>query len=329
MKVIDIAQRSPEWFAWRKGGVTASEAASILGCGEKTWWRLWAEKTGLAEPEDLSRNPHVQRGITLEPAARAALEEQIGDILLPVCVESACGLFRASLDGITSAGLPTELKCPSEGVFQDVIDNGLASEAARMYIPQVQHQMLVTEAPSAWLAFFFEGKLKAFEVERDQAIIDQLIEAGRRFWGHIQSGQPPDLDPARDIFVPSGETLSPWLSAAAAWLSGDAQQAALEAQLAAVKKKKDSAQAILVGLMGEFLVAEGYGVRVSRFLQKGSVDYPALLQEVLPGVAAETLDKFRRASSQRVRMTATGGAVAQKEESVDQKPEHESTDFWF
>lgn len=329
MKVVDVAQRSPEWFAWRKGGITASEAAVILGSGGKTWWRLWAEKTGLAEPEDLSRNPHVQRGITLEPAARAALEEQLGDILLPVCVESDCGLFRASLDGITADGRPTELKCPSEGVFQDVIDNGLASEAVRRYLPQVQHQMLVTEASSAWLGFFFEGTIKAFEIERDQGTIDQLVEAGRRFWDHMQTGKQPDLDPARDIFVPSGETLSPWLSAAAAWLSGDAQQAALEAQLAAVKKKKDQAQGLLVGLMGEFLLADGYGVRVSRYLQKGAVDYPALLKELLPDLSAQALDEFRKAPGQRVRLTATGGAVTQAQENVDQKPEHESTDFWF
>ena len=31
MKIIDVAQRSPEWLRWRSGGVTASEAAVVVG----------------------------------------------------------------------------------------------------------------------------------------------------------------------------------------------------------------------------------------------------------------------------------------------------------
>lgn len=328
MKIVNIAQRTPEWFAWRKGGITASNAAVILGAGDKTWWRLWAEKVGLAEPEDLSRNPHVQRGITLEPAARAALEDHIGDILLPVCVESDCGMFRASLDGITAQGIPTELKCPSEGVFQDASDNGVGSEAVAMYIPQVQHQMLVAGAPSAWLAFFFEGQLQTFEIARDQAMIDRLVENGRRFWEHVENNKPPELDPARDVFVPSGDLTTEWLSAAAAWRAADAQQAALEAQLEGVKKKKELSQKILVNLMGDFLVGEGYGVRVARYLQKGALDYQAILKELLPDTPAQTLEGFRKPASPRVRTTASGAASAPPEvEETSQEPE--TPGFWF
>ncbi len=328
MKIANIAQRSPEWFAWRKGGITASDAAVILGSGDKTWWRLWAEKVGLAEPEDLSRNPHVQRGIALEPAARAALEAHIGDILLPVCVESDCGMFRASLDGITAQGIPTELKCPSEGVFQDASHNGVGSGAVARYVPQVQHQMLVAGASSAWLAFFFEGQLKAFEIDRDQAMIDRLIENGQRFWEHVETGKSPELDPGRDVFTPSGDLATKWLSAAAAWRAGDAQQAALEAQLEGVKKKKDLAQKILVDLMGEFLVGDGYGVRVTRYLQKGALDYQAILKELLPDTPAQALEGFRKPASPRVRTTASGAASALPEvEETNQEPE--TPGFWF
>ena len=60
MKVINLPQRSPEWLRWRTGGMSASEASVLLGISPyKTLWRLWAEKTGRAKEEDISRNPHV------------------------------------------------------------------------------------------------------------------------------------------------------------------------------------------------------------------------------------------------------------------------------
>jgi hypothetical protein len=188
--------------------------------------------------------------------------------------------------------------------------------------------MLVTGASSAWLAFFFEGQLKAFEIARDQAMIDRLIENSRRFWDHVQHGKPPELDPARDVFVPSGDLTPKWLSAAAAWRAGDAQQAALEAQLEGVKKKKDLAQKILVDLMGEFLLGEGYGVKVTRYLQKGALDYQALLKELLPDTPAQTLEGFRKPATPRVRTTASGAASAPPEvEETSQEPE--TPGFWF
>src|SRR5260364_319825 len=73
MKIIDIAQRSNAWHVWRRRGVTASDAAVLLGRSPyKTLWRLWAEKTGIAVEEDVSRNPFVQYGLCNEDSARQA-----------------------------------------------------------------------------------------------------------------------------------------------------------------------------------------------------------------------------------------------------------------
>ncbi len=49
MRITDVIQRTPQWQHWRARGVTASEAAIILGHSPyKTPWRLWAERTGIA-----------------------------------------------------------------------------------------------------------------------------------------------------------------------------------------------------------------------------------------------------------------------------------------
>ena len=122
MKTIDVIQRTPEWERWRAQGVTASEAAIVLGRSPyKTPWRLWAERTGLARAADLSANPHVQRGNALEDAARRAFEERHDTLLLPLCGESEeHPVLRASFDGIADDGAPVELKVPAERTFAEV-----------------------------------------------------------------------------------------------------------------------------------------------------------------------------------------------------------------
>jgi predicted phage-related endonuclease len=63
MNVINVSQRSPEWRLWRSQGVSASEAAIIMGRSpHKTPWRLWAEKTGLVLEQPLDNNPLIRIG---------------------------------------------------------------------------------------------------------------------------------------------------------------------------------------------------------------------------------------------------------------------------
>ena len=127
MKQVNLEQRSKEWSDWRRCGVTASDAAVLLGkkSGQspyKSRWQLWAEKSGFLKEPDLSSNPHAQRGIEDEDDARIRMEEALGDApLLPVCGEwEQNPRLRASFDGITKDGIPVELKAPCEKVYQEV-----------------------------------------------------------------------------------------------------------------------------------------------------------------------------------------------------------------
>jgi hypothetical protein len=56
-------------------------------------------------------------------------------------------------------------------------------------------------------------------------------------------------------------------------------------------------------MMGEFLAAEAAGLKVSRYLQKGTVDYRAALGQLLPQLDADALEAHRRKSAERVRVT--------------------------
>ena len=58
-------QRSPEWFALRKQGITATDVSVIAGLSPyKSPFRLWAEKTGRVEDQPVGEAAH--RGILLE-----------------------------------------------------------------------------------------------------------------------------------------------------------------------------------------------------------------------------------------------------------------------
>ena len=173
MRVIDIPQKTPAWLQWRAGGVSASDAAAVLGRSPyKTPWRLWAERTGLVAPEDLSNNVHVQRGNALEDQARRDFEDRHGTCLLPLCGESReHPTIRASFDGIDDDGCPVELKIPCDAVYQEVMEIREWSRAYQLYWVQLQSQLYVTEAERGWLVFYQRpGVVTEFEIVRQRAI---------------------------------------------------------------------------------------------------------------------------------------------------------------
>lgn len=314
MNVIDVCQRSPEWHAWRAGGVTASEAAVIL-CRSpyKTPWRLWAERTGVAAAEDLSNKPCVQRGIALEDQARQGFEDRHATILLPICAQSdEHPILRASLDGLSDSAEPVELKVPTDRTYQLVASQGENSVAYQLYWVQVQFQILVTDAAQGWLVF---DPCRAgtpaleFAIPRDETFLrNELVPACLEFWKTISSGKAPPQDPQRDLYMPAGDALTQWISAASEYRELADDRHDLEAKLKAIRTKQDDLEGVFLGLMGEYLLAETAGIKVTRYLQNGSVDYSALLKDLAPNLDPSTLDQYRRKPSERVRVTVQSEA---------------------
>jgi putative phage-type endonuclease len=75
--VVETYKTREEWLAARRGGISASEVAAALGVSPfRSQFDLWAEKVGLAEPDDLDSKEYVKWGLRLEePIARAFAEE--------------------------------------------------------------------------------------------------------------------------------------------------------------------------------------------------------------------------------------------------------------
>jgi len=324
MNIIPLTQRTPEWERWRAQGITASEAPVIVGRSPyKSAWQLWAERTGVAKPEDLSANPLVQRGIQREDQVRNAFEERHGTILLPLCVESdAHPVLRCSLDGLNDDGEPVELKVPTDRTYQRLLTEGEEAVAYRIAWVQLQHQLCVTGAARGWLVFdpcLRDKPALEFGIARDEDFLrDELIPACLAFWEAIQTGTAPQRDAARDAFEPTGDALRQWDQVAQQYRALAQQRERLERQLKAVKSDMAEAEGVFVNLLGESRQGEAAGVRVTRYLQVGSVDYAALLKDIAPELDPSVLEQHRRKATERVKVTlqaADGG-----EEPVDPPP---------
>lgn len=66
-EVIKLQHNTPEWLAFRKNGIGASDASAVLGMSNwVTNIELWEEKVGLREPRDLSDSEVVKYGSEAE-----------------------------------------------------------------------------------------------------------------------------------------------------------------------------------------------------------------------------------------------------------------------
>ena len=152
--VITAEQRSPEWFAARCGRATGSRAADLLASiksGEAAARRdykmeLVTERlTGRPADEGGYTNADMQRGVELEPEARAAYEAQTGVLVDQTGFLAHDELMAGcSLDGHVGAfeGL-IEIKCPRPANHFATLRTG--GVPAR-YLPQLTHNLWLTGA---------------------------------------------------------------------------------------------------------------------------------------------------------------------------------------
>src|ERR1700737_4921006 len=90
----------------RRSFVGGSDARIIVGDDEKVLLRLWREKRGEAEPEDLSGNLIVQLGLVTEHLNRHWYERNTGQVLTAVQSRVQHPVVRwmaATLDGVVEA----------------------------------------------------------------------------------------------------------------------------------------------------------------------------------------------------------------------------------
>jgi predicted phage-related endonuclease len=134
--------------------IGGSDARVIMGGDEAALLRLWREKRGEIEPEDLSGNLIVQLGLATEDLNRRWYQANSGRVLTDVqrrIRHPALRWMSATLDGrIEATGAVFEAKFMLPWSFSE-------EAAAEKHMPQLQHNMWVVAARSAVLSVITGG----------------------------------------------------------------------------------------------------------------------------------------------------------------------------
>jgi len=175
----------------RRSFVGGSDARIIMGDDEPGLHRLWREKRGEAEPEDLSGNLIVQLGTVTEELNRRWYERNTGHVVTDVqrrVFHPVKRWMAATLDGkIEATGAVFEAKFMLPWTFSE-------EAAAEKHMAQLQHNMWVTAARTAVLSIITGGgKWVEMTLPADPLYQHLLLTAEKKFWLCVESGETPRL----------------------------------------------------------------------------------------------------------------------------------------
>jgi predicted phage-related endonuclease len=178
-------------LADRRYFIGGSDARTIMGDDQAALERLWREKRGEVEPEDLSTNLIVQLGAVTEALNRSWYERNAGQVLTDVQRHVKHPILRwmaATLDGMVEAtGAVFEAKFMLPWSFSE-------EGAAEKYMPQLQHNMWVTNAKLSVLSIITGGgKWVEISISADPLYQHLLFTAEKKFWRCVENGEPPRL----------------------------------------------------------------------------------------------------------------------------------------
>jgi predicted phage-related endonuclease len=254
----------------RRYFIGGSDPRIIMGEDEAAVLRLWREKRGEMEPEDLSGNLVVQLGVVTEDLNRRWYEANTGQTIADIqkhIRHPALHRMAATLDGrVEASGAVFEAKFMLPWSFS-------GEAAAEKYAPQLQHNMWVVAARSAVLSVITGGgKWVEIKTHADPLYQHLIVTAERKFWRCVESGEPPTLfgvDPPKPR-IEAVRIVD--MTSSNAW----AEFAATFSQTRDAHQEHERAKAELKNLMPEDAQqAFGHGIRAKRS-KSGAVSFALL-----------------------------------------------------
>ena len=195
----EVIQGSEEWFAVRRGKITASRLGDIM---RKTKWgesnykskvrlELAIERLTGKSASSVVMNKAMYDGVEREPDARLLFEAMTGKEV------ALCGSFdhpevvntSASPDGlIRGENAVLEIKCPTHVTHAK---NLLSDTMPKNYEYQVQWQIACTESDYAYFCSYHpdfppELRLKYVRVEKDDKLIAEIENEVREFDAEVE-----------------------------------------------------------------------------------------------------------------------------------------------
>ena len=175
----------------RRSFIGGSDARIIMGDDEARLLRLWREKRGEAEPDDLSQDLIVQLGSITEELNRTWYERNSGNAVEDVQRRVRHPIHKwmcATLDGrVRQTGAVFEAKFMLPWNFSE-------EGAAEKHMAQLQHNMWVIASRTAVLSIITGGgKWVEVVVRADPLYQHLLLTAEKKFWRCVVSGEEPRL----------------------------------------------------------------------------------------------------------------------------------------
>ena len=200
MNVFDCIQHSPEWYAVRRGNLTASKIAAATGQRKRGTGELAARRNMRFEllseilrdkTTDHYVSPYMDWGIEQEPRARAEYEIRTGQSVEPLGFIFHPTLDRcgASPDGYIAPNGLLEIKCPETHNHLEYIDSGIVPVE---YVPQMAWQMACAGPEIEYVDFVSfdprlveELQLFVIRYERDDKRIAEMEEQAIEFLSEV------------------------------------------------------------------------------------------------------------------------------------------------
>ena len=254
----------------RRSFIGGSDARIIMGENEAALLRLWKEKRGEIEPEDLSGNLIVQLGVVTEELNRRWYEANSGQVITDVqrhVRHPGLRWMAATLDGrVASSGAVFEAKFMLPWSFSE-------EGAAEKHMPQLQHNMWVVAARGSVLSVITGGgKWVEIKIHADPLYQHLIVTAERKFWRCVESGEPPALFGVEPPKPRIAAVRIVDMSSSNAW----SEFAAVFARTRSAHLEHEHAKTELKGLMPEDAQqAIGHGVRAKRS-KSGAVSFDLL-----------------------------------------------------
>lgn len=200
-----------EWLAARKNRIGGSDVSAIVGMNPyKSNTDLWAEKTGLIIPEDISDKPAVKYGSEAEKHLRELFKLDYPQYQVfyeenNMFLNDKYPWGHYSADGWLKDedGRKGILEIKTTEILQSMQKEKWNHQIPMNYYCQCLHGLAIMEADfailKAQLKTVFDGvpylqtrhyKIERSEVEED---IEYLMTKGSEFWRYVISGKKPPL----------------------------------------------------------------------------------------------------------------------------------------
>jgi putative phage-type endonuclease len=295
--------------------IGGSDIAAIMGMSRwKTPLKLWCEKTLKIPAPDLSNNEAVEMGTELEQFVADMFTKRTNKAVRrapKMYFHPDYPYMAAHVDRLVT-GTDELLECKTASIFKK--EEWENEDIPQEYILQVMWYLGITGRKIGHIAVLIGGQqFKYKQIEFDQELFDQMVEAAKDFWEKVQNDIPPaimanDDDTLKDLY---GENNDIIIELYPTDENSKAAADALEDKIAylqeikgQIKDLQETQKEIETGI--KEIIKDNLGIKTPKYVvtwksqTKTDID-KTLLKEEQPEIAA----KYTKVSSFRVMRVAT------------------------